>query len=130
MKRKDPNKQHVETMIGEDVTISGELKLSGGAIISGMIKGDVITSGIIRLTTNGVVEGNVIASEATVGGEIRGNVRAQKIILRENSKVDGDIIYKKLVIEEGASFQGRCDLDTDDSFNDSISNSQQKTKDD
>ena len=55
MKRKDPNKQHVETMIGEDVIISGELKLSGGAIISGKIKGDVITSGIIRLTTTGIV---------------------------------------------------------------------------
>lgn len=129
MIKKDSNK-HVETMIGEDVIISGELKLSGGAIISGMIKGDVITSGIIRLTTTGVVEGNVIASEATIGGEIRGNVRAQKIILRENSKVDGDIIYKKLIIEEGATFQGRCDLDTDDSSNDSLDNFHQKIKDD
>ena len=128
MKRKDPNKQHVETMIGEDVIISGELKLSGGAIISGKIKGDVITSGIIRLTTTGIVEGNVIASEATIGGQIHGNVRAQKIILRENSKVDGDIIYRKLTIEEGAAFQGRCDLDTNDSLSDSKNELQPKMK--
>jgi len=112
--KKDNNK-HVETMIGEDVIITGELQLSGGAIISGKIKGDVKTSGIIRVTTSGIIEGNMIASEATVGGKIHGNVKAGKIILRENSKVDGDIIYKKLTIEEGAAFQGRCDLDSNGS---------------
>jgi len=112
--KKDNNK-HVETMIGEDVIITGELQLSGGAIISGKIKGDVKTSGIIRITTSGIIEGNMIASEATVGGKIYGNVKADKIILRENSKVDGDIIYKKLTIEEGAAFQGRCDLDSNGS---------------
>ena len=117
--KKDNNK-HVETMIGEDVIITGELQLSGGAIISGKIKGDVKTSGIIRVTTSGIIEGNMIASEATVGGKIHGNVKAGKIILRENSKVDGDIIYKKLIIEEGATFQGRCDLDS----NDSVSNNE------
>ena len=119
MMKKDNNK-HVETMIGEDVIITGELQLSGGAIISGKIKGDVKTSGIIRVTTSGIIEGNMIASEATVGGKIHGNVKAGKIILRENSKVDGDIIYKKLIIEEGATFQGRCDLDS----NDSVSNNE------
>ena len=113
MIKKELNK-HVETMIGEDVTISGELKLSGGAIISGMIKGDVITSGIIRLTTNGVVEGNVIASEATVGGEIRGNVRAHKIILRENSKVDGDKLLH--IINRYDKIIGRTDVAPEDQF--------------
>ena len=50
------------------------------------------------------------AAEATVGGIVHGNVQADKVVLRSDSKVHGDIIYKQLVIEEGASFEGRCDL--------------------
>jgi cytoskeletal protein CcmA (bactofilin family) len=47
-----------------------------------------------------------------VGGTVHGNVHAGKVVLRGDSKVPGDIVYKQLVIEEGASFEGRCDIDT------------------
>ena len=50
------------------------------------------------------------AVEATVGGTVHGNVQADKVVLRSASKVHGDIIYKQLMIEEGANFEGRCDL--------------------
>jgi cytoskeletal protein CcmA (bactofilin family) len=52
------------------------------------------------------------AGEVMVGGTVHGNVQAGKVVLRGNSKVYGDIVYKQLVIEEGASFEGRCDIAT------------------
>ena len=106
------NQKHVETMIGEDAVITGEIVLNGGAIISGKVMGNVKTSGTVRVTRTGTIEGDIEAGEATVGGTVHGNVQAGKVVLRGDSKVHGDIVYKQLVIEEGASFEGRCDIDT------------------
>lgn len=109
MIKKNPQK-HVETMIGEDAVINGEIILKGGAIISGKVVGNVETVGTVRVTRTGVVKGDMEAGEATVGGTVHGNLKAHKVILRSDSKVHGDIVYKQLMIEEGASFEGRCDL--------------------
>ena len=106
------NQKHVETMIGEDAVITGEIVLNGGAIISGKVMGNVKASGTVRVTRTGTIEGDIEAGEATVGGTVHGNVQAGKVVLRGDSKVHGDIVYKQLVIEEGASFEGRCDIDT------------------
>ena len=106
------NQKHVETMIGEDAVVTGEIVLKGGAIISGKVMGNVMTSGTVRVTKTGTIEGDVEAGEATVGGTVHGNVQAAKVVLRSDSKVHGDIVYRQLVIEEGASFEGRCDINT------------------
>ena len=106
------NQKHVETMIGEDAVITGEIVLKGGAIISGKVMGNVKASGTVRVTRTGTIEGDIEAGEAIVGGTVHGNVQAVKVVLRGDSKVHGDIIYKQLVIEEGGSFEGRCDIET------------------
>ena len=107
---KKNNQKHVETIIGEDAVISGEITLKGGAIISGKIVGNIKTDGTIRITRAGTVDGDIAAGEATVGGILNGNLRADRVTLRTDSKVNGDILYKQLMIEEGANFEGRCDL--------------------
>ena len=99
-------------MIGEDAVITGKIVLKGGAIISGKVMGNVKASGTVRVTRTGTIEGDIEAGEATVGGTVYGNVQAVKVVLRGDCKVHGDIVYKQLVIEEGASFEGRCDIDT------------------
>ena len=107
---KKNSQKHVETMIGEDAVINGAISLKGGAIISGKVVGNVQTEGTVRVTRTGTVEGDMKAVKATVGGTVHGNVQADKVVLRSASKVHGDIIYKQLMIEEGANFEGRCDL--------------------
>lgn len=107
--------KHVETMIGEDAVISGHVVLKGGAIIAGKVYGNVTTEGSVRVTRSGRVEGDVESSDAFVGGVVEGNVTTGgKVVLRSHSEVKGDIIYRQLVIEEGASFQGRCDIASQD----------------
>lgn len=103
--------KHVETMIGADAVVYGNLKLKGGVIIYGMIFGDVITDGPARISRKALVKGNVVASDAYIGGAVEGNLTTNgKVVLKSHSKVSGDIVYQKLVIEEGAQFEGRCDL--------------------
>lgn len=103
--------KHVGTMIGADAVIRGDLVLKGGAIICGKIHGNVFTEGPVRVARDAYVKGDVMASDAYVGGLVEGKLSTiGKVVLRGHSIVKGDIIYRKLVIEEGAQFEGRCDL--------------------
>ena len=103
--------RHVETMIGEDAVVRGDIILKGGAIISGKVYGNVRTNGSVRTTKTGYIKGDVTASDAFVGGVVEGNLTTSgKVVLGSRSDVKGDIVYRQLVIEEGAHFEGRCDI--------------------
>ena len=103
--------KNVHTMIGPDAKIKGPIKLEQGIIIYGQVYGDVITRGSIRIAKDGIVEGNVRGSNVILGGTIIGHVKSKgSVTLKKTSKLKGDISYRKLHIEDGAQFEGQCDL--------------------
>ena len=105
------NLKHVETLIGEDVIIRGDVILKEGAIISGKIYGTIQANGPLRATKTAYIKGDISAVDAYVGGSIEGNlVVSGKVVLKSQSSVKGDITYRQLIIEEGAQFEGRCDI--------------------
>jgi len=107
--------QNVHTMLGADTVVEGNINLESGLIIYGKIKGDVATKGPIRIARTAEVIGNITASDIQVGGIITGNVTvSDRIILSKQSTVKGDMIYRRLYIEEGAKFSGKCDLTIDE----------------
>ena len=113
------NFKHVETMIGPEAVVNGDLTMKGGAIISGTVYGNVTTNGALRVTKSAQIFGNVISSDAYVSGKIEGNLTtSRKIVLRSTASLKGDLTYRQLVIEEGAKFEGRCDLTSFDSDKD------------
>ena len=98
-------------MIGPDANINGPVSLEQGIIIYGKIHGDINTNGSIRLAKEGIVNGNIKCSDMIIGGKIIGHVESKgSVILKKTSELKGDIIYKKLHIEDGAKFEGQCDL--------------------
>lgn len=103
--------RHVETMIGEEAVVHGDVVLKGGAIVAGKVYGNLRTDGPVRVTRSATIRGDVTASEAFVGGTVEGNVSATgRVVLRSGSSVKGDVVYRQLVIEEGAQFEGRCEI--------------------
>ena len=106
------NFQNVHTMIGADARIDGPVRLLEGIIIYGQIHGDVITDGPVRVAQNALVQGNISGSHIRVGGTVEGQV-----ILGKKCILKGDIIYRKLLIEDGAQFEGKCDIVDRDSEN-------------
>ncbi len=113
--------KNIHTMIGPDATINGHIRLNDGLIIYGKIYGDVITKGSVRIAKNGLVQGNVQGDNIQVGGTVIGDVKSDgQVVLSKNCVLKGDISYRKLHIEDGAQFEGQCDLVVDinlDSFN-------------
>ena len=107
---KNENKD-VHTMIGADAVILGSIACEGGVAVYGKVYGDVTSEGPVRVARGGEVHGNIQANDTQIGGIVDGNVRVEnRAILGAESELKGDLIYRSLVIEEGAQFQGHCVL--------------------
>ena len=105
------NFQNVHTMIGADASIKGPIVLNEGIIIYGRVIGDVESKGPVRVAQGAVVEGNITGSDIKLGGFVTGNIQSNgQVFLGKKCELQGDIVYRKLLIEDGAKFEGKCDL--------------------
>lgn len=105
------NFKNVQTIIAPDVEVSGNIKMTGGIIVYGAVIGDIITDGPIRVAKNGKVVGRLKGRNIQIGGSVNGDVESSgQVLLGANCRLDGNISYLKLHIEDGAVFTGRCDL--------------------
>ncbi len=105
-KKKDTT---INTIIGEDAIITGNIQLNGNIIIYGQINGDVTTDGAITLSTTAKIQGQLNGEDLNIGGEVEGNVTSRsKITLGNKAILKGDIKAAQIVIEDGAFFDGSC----------------------
>ena len=101
----------VHTMIGADAVIQGNVTCQGGIAVYGKVFGDVTSEGPVRIARGGEVHGNVQANDSQIGGIVDGNVRVEnRAVLGSECNLKGDLVYRSLIIEEGAQFQGSCVL--------------------
>jgi len=105
----NPAEQH--NIIGASTTVEGTLRSSGNVNISGTVNGDVEVEGRTMVMPGGVVDGQVISTSAEIAGTVRGQVSVrERLVLKASAVIDGDIQTGKLVVEEGATFNGRCQM--------------------
>lgn len=103
--------EEVKTIIAEDVEITGSLKCNGGVKMAGKINGDLTCGGDVLVEKGAAIKGNVAAASIVVLGVIKGNVVAKdRIELKGQAKVSGDIKAKRLVVEEGVSLVGKSEI--------------------
>lgn len=105
----NPAEQH--NIIGKDTVIDGTLRSTGNIHISGTVKGNVDVQGRTVVMPGGAVEGEIVSTSAEIGGKVKGQVSVkERLVLKASAVVDGDLKTSKLVIEDGASFSGGCDM--------------------
>ncbi|MBS1619204.1 MAG: polymer-forming cytoskeletal protein [Bacteroidetes bacterium] len=97
--------------LGQGTVIEGEINSDADIRIDGRVRGNVISKGKIVLGATGQIDGDIRSENAYVEGRINGRVEvADLLILSKTSFVNGDIVIKKLVVEEGAKFNGKCTM--------------------
>jgi len=96
----------VPSIIGEDLTIAGNVTSKGEIQVDGEIQGD-IHCGSLLLGDKSKVEGSVIAEDVVVRGKVLGSIRGLRVTLQSQSHVEGDIFHQSLAIEQGAYFEGK-----------------------
>ena len=95
----------VASMIGQGLTIEGNLQSGGEIRIQGAVKGD-ISAVSVTVEENGRVDGTVAAEAIRIGGTVEGKVRGSAVAIARTARVVGDVYHGKLSIEEGAMFEG------------------------
>ncbi|OEF97328.1 bactofilin family protein [Desulfuribacillus alkaliarsenatis] len=99
----------VDTVVGPGTEFEGSIKATGIVRIDGKLKGSIETTGDIIIGDQGEVTADVDASNITIAGKIRGNISVKdKTTILQKGVVEGDIDTKSIVIEEGATFKGKC----------------------
>ncbi len=98
--------------IGKSVVIKGELNGSEDLTIEGHVEGTIqLRDHVLTIGPNGRIKAQVFAKSVVVLGEVTGNVTAtDKVDIRDNGSVDGDIISPRVAIAEGAHFRGSVDM--------------------
>ena len=98
--------------IGKSVVIKGELSGSEDLTIEGHVEGKIeLRENVLTIGPNGKIRAEVFAKAVIVLGEVAGNVTAsEKVDIRDNGSVDGDIISPRVAIAEGAHFRGSVDM--------------------
>lgn len=119
----------VETVIGASVKVEGDFKSEGDVLVQGIVNGSLKTKGNLKVEKMAKIKANVEAANASVAGEIAGNVTIKDALqLGESAKVTGDIITKILSIEPGAVLHGHCSVSATDAETDSAPAEVQKPK--
>lgn len=94
------------SVIGADLTITGNLICKGEVQVDGIVEGDVQGSHVV-VGEGATVTGSISGEEVIVRGHIVGSVRGKRVMLQTTSQVEGDIYHQSLSIEQGAMFEGK-----------------------
>lgn len=101
----------VMNQLGQGTVLNGDLSTEGDIRIDGKIIGNVTSKAKTVVGATGVIQGNVFCQNAYVDGTVNGNIEVSELlILSKTAHVTGDIKIKKLVVEEGAKFNGKCSM--------------------
>lgn len=97
--------------IGKGTVLEGNIETYGNIRIEGKVIGNIKSKSKIALGNSSHVEGNIMAQNADVEGEVKGRIEiSEMLILKATAVVHGDIITGKLVVEPGAVFNGSCKM--------------------
>jgi len=100
-----------KNVLSSDVEIKGSLKFSGELSLDGKLEGDIQGDGILNLGETATISGNITAQSVVVRGKVNGNISAaEKIEIKSNAELFGDIRATKLVVEEGVTFVGKTEV--------------------
>ena len=98
-------------MIGEGTLFEGTLRADSNVRVSGHIKGKLDIEGRAIVTQEGVVEGELHATDADVAGSVQGEIHvSERLMLKSTARVDGNIESGRIKVEEGALFSGQCNI--------------------
>ena len=104
-------KEQEITQIGHSVTIKGDISGNSDVRVAGNVVGGISIEGELIVERQGVVQAEIKTTTAVIAGSVKGNIECtEKLILESPSTFIGNIKTKLLIIQEGAIFQGNCQM--------------------
>jgi cytoskeletal protein CcmA (bactofilin family) len=105
------NTDKIETIIGKNTNLEGNLKSQGTIRIDGNFNGKIDVDGNIIVGENSKIEADITTDNISISGEIKGNLIVKgQAQLTSTAKLFGDIEVQNIVIDDGAIFEGKCKM--------------------
>lgn len=97
--------------IGKGTFLEGNVETYGNIRIEGKVTGNIKSKSKVALGNQSHVEGNILAQNADIEGEVKGRLEVSELlVLKATAVINGDIITGKMVVEPGAVFNGTCKM--------------------
>ena len=101
----------LNTILGKGSLFEGKIIVDHSLRVDGHVKGDIDSNDMLIIGKEGDVTGNIKVKSLILGGKLKGTVLAEnKIVLEASASLIGEMKTSKLVIDEGAIFDGRCSM--------------------
>ena len=98
-------------VIGPSMSIKGEIRAREELLVDGEVEGLLESQSLLTVGPNGKVRGNIKARQVAIFGSVRGNVEVtEKIAIREQGSLIGDIKGAGISIDDGSYFKGSIDI--------------------
>lgn len=111
MKFKRESEDEILSLLGEGVELQGELAFAHGIRVDGVVRGKVHSESCLVIGPKGRVEAEIAIRRVSINGEFRGAIHAsERVEIHKEGKVYGDIYTPCLIIEAGALFEGKCNM--------------------
>lgn len=94
------------SVLGADVTIKGDISASADLHVDGRVEGDITCASLVQGQSSEVV-GAIRAETARLSGTVRGSITANELVILKTARIEGDVHYDALTIEQGAEVDGR-----------------------
>lgn len=99
----------LNTIVGKGSKLQGNITVQNSLRIDGNITGNIHSTDTVIVGKEGRVKGEIKAKDVLIAGSVHGQVAAQnKVYLESKSLIEGDIKASRLVVDEGATFDGQC----------------------
>lgn len=107
-----PTNNAVDTLIGRQTELLGDVRFSGGLHVDGKIKGKVLAASdktaVLSVSESGAIEGDVRVPHIVLNGTVVGDVHAsERISLSVKARVTGNVYYKVIEMASGAAVNGQ-----------------------
>ena len=110
--RKKRQQSTINTLVGTDTRVHGDIEFTGGFHVDGYVKGNIKSvkdeSSVLSVSEQGCVEGVVMVPHVLLNGTVKGDVRAtERIELGARARVIGNVQYKLIELAIGAEVNGK-----------------------
>ncbi|HEY9183299.1 MAG TPA: polymer-forming cytoskeletal protein [Gammaproteobacteria bacterium] len=116
--KKSRGQAPINTLVGVDTRVNGDIEFSGGFHVDGYVKGNVKSTkdntSVLSISERGCVEGSVVVPHVVLNGIVKGDVRAtQRVELGPKARVIGNVQYKLIEMSIGAEVNGKLIHESD-----------------
>jgi len=94
------------SVLGRDVAIKGNVEASADLHVDGVVEGDLLCTALVQGESSRI-EGAINADSARLSGTIKGTITVRELVILKSARIDGDVHYETLTIEQGATVNGR-----------------------